>query len=306
MQKIQRIITIFLCLLGLNGCLPTTIVAPCHDDPLEPLNREIFKFNLVVDKVILRPVAKVYDCVIPGPVAHRIGDFFDNLDDLTNIANNTLQLKFYDAWSDVWRVAFNTTFGVLGLFDVATCAGLPKHHQDFGLTLAYWGVTRSAYLMIPFVGPTTIRDGIGWLIDWNYFSIWPFIESDTLRYSLYGVRLVHKRACLLPADKLIDDALDPYVFVRDAYIQRREGEINNLYKKDCNKATSDVSKNSDKDDTFVPENEGGDKDDPFVPEDSTSSTDKDDPFVPADQTSDPKTAKSSGHKNDPSDPFVPA
>lgn len=293
MQKFQKIIIILFCILSLIGCVPTEIVAPHHDDPLEPINRQIFKFNLIIDRVIFRPVATVYDTIVPGPVAHRVGDFFDNLDDLTNIANNTLQLKFYDAWSDVWRFAFNTTFGVLGLFDVATCAGLPKHHQDFGLTLAYWGVSRSAYIMMPFFGPTTIRDGIGWFVDWNYLSIWGYLRPDRVRYSLYAVRLVHKRACLLPADKLIDDSLDPYVFVRDAYVQRREGEINSLFKKDCCPANADAKTPSDKDDTFVAEdgNGSGDKDDPFVSEESNTTN---------------KQSSGSTKNNDPNDTFVPA
>lgn len=300
MQNLTRIIIAF-CLLTLSGCLPTEIIAPRHDDPLEGLNREIFKFNLIVDKVIFRPIATVYDTVVPGPVAHGIGNFFDNLDDLTNIANNTLQLKFYDAWSDVWRFAFNTTFGLLGLFDVATCAGLPKHHQDFGLTMAYWGMTSSAYIMVPFFGPTTIRDGLSWIIDWRYLSIWGYIESDTLRYSLYGLRLVHKRACLLPADKLIDDALDPYVFVRDAYIQRREGEINSLYKGKCCQKTSATSTTNDDGDTFVADDDQ-DSADTFVADDDKDDADT---FVADDPKEDKhkSATKQAGH-SDPSDPFV--
>lgn len=250
--------------LGLGGCACT--------DPLEPVNRQIFAFNMVLDRAIFRPVARAYDKAVPPFVACRIGNFFDNLDDLTNIANNTLQFKLLDAWSDTWRFAFNTTFGLFGLFDVATCAGLPKHHQDFGLTLARYGFVCSTYLMIPFFGPSTIRDTIGWAVDWRYLSIWPYIEPQSLRYGLYGLRLIHKRACLLAADQLIDESLDPYVFVRDAYLQKRDCDIKNI----CPGGNSEDAKGSapvskDSEDTFVADgNENG-----------ASNTSEDDTFVPA-------------------------
>jgi phospholipid-binding lipoprotein MlaA len=248
-MKIKTIIKIVVAslLFSLAGCACV--------DPLEPLNRQVFKFNMALDHVIFRPVARAYDAVVPAPVACSIGNFFDNLDDLTNIANNVLQLKFYDAWSDVWRFGFNSTFGVLGLFDVASSIGLQKHCQDFGLTLARYGIVRSPYLMVPIFGPTTLRDGIGWTVDWRYLSIWPYIEPKSLRYGLYGLRLIHKRALLLPADQLIDDSLDPYLFIRDAYLQKRNCEI----KKICplvgtpdETATASTAKGSDGD-TFVAE-----------------------------------------------------
>ncbi len=273
-----RLASIFL-LLFLAGC-------ECID-PLEPLNRQFFAFNMVLDRSLLRPVAKVYDKVVPPYVACRVGNFFDNIDDLTNIANNALQFKLLDAWSDCWRFAFNTTFGLLGLYDVATCAGLPKHHQDFGLTLARYGFVNSMYLMVPFFGPSTLRDTIGWTVDWRYLSPWPYIRPNSLRYGLYGLRLVHKRAGLLAADPLIDDAMDPYLFVRDAYLQRRECEIKSICPPPCEdspeKAKDDPKKAGD--DTFVAEDDakGGNADpnDTFVPEEENKSSSQasDDPFV---------------------------
>lgn len=232
-------------------------------DPLEPLNRKIFCFNMALDRALFRPIARAYDKVMPPTLACGIGNFFDNIDDITNIPNEILQFKFYDAWSDVWRVGFNSTIGLFGLIDVATCAGLPKHHQDFGLTLARYGFVCSTYLMVPFFGPSTIRDSIGWFVDWNYLSVWPYIEPKSLRYGLYGLRLVHKRALLLPADQLIDDAIDPYLFVRDAYLQKRECEIKAICPPDCSDATADAAPpaggkpataagaTKDSDDTFV-------------------------------------------------------
>lgn len=266
MTKIRRIIfTALLCVVLLPGCA-------CID-PLEPLNRKIFTFNMALDHAIVRPIAKAYDTLPPGLTCH-IGNFFDNIDDITNIANNALQFKLLDAWSDCWRFAFNTTFGILGLFDVATCVGLPKHHQDFGLTLARYGFVNSTYLMIPFFGPSTIRDTIGWTVDWRYLSVWPYIEPPALRYGLYGLRLIHKRACLLPADKLIDDAIDPYLFVRDAYLQKRDCEIKSICPPCEDGAEDGTAKNGD---TFVAGD--GNSSDTFVAENSGKSSDPGDTFV---------------------------
>jgi phospholipid-binding lipoprotein MlaA len=273
-------------------------------DPLEPLNRKIFVFNMALDKAIFRPVATAYDRVVPAPVACSIGNFFDNIDDVTNIANNVLQFKFYDAWSDAWRVGFNTTFGLLGLFDVASRAGLPKHHQDFGLTLARYGFVNSTYLMVPFFGPSTIRDTAGWFVDWNYLSVWPYIHPKEARYGLYGLRLVHKRACLLPADKLIDDALDPYVFVRDAYLQKRDADIRCICPPDPN--PPETHESVDKDDTFIPDGETNkDSADPFVSDEGGEDTSSKKSSVgsetnPKAQTETKKQATSSPS----ADPFV--
>jgi phospholipid-binding lipoprotein MlaA len=269
MHKILRITRALVLTLTL------TLVGCATVDPLEPVNRKIFCFNMALDHVIFRPIARAYDTVVPARVACGIGNFFDNIDDVTNVANNVLQLKFYDAWSDVWRIAFNSTIGVFGLFDVATCAGLPKHHQDFGLTLARYGYAHSIYLMVPLFGPTTIRDSIGWTVDWRYLSVWPYIEPNSLRYGLYGLRLVHKRALLLAADKLIDESLDPYVFVRDAYLQKRDCEVKVVWPYECNDSkaatTSKDAPASDKGDTFVADDNdakgGKASDDPFVSED---------------------------------------
>jgi phospholipid-binding lipoprotein MlaA len=272
----------------------TAFLAGCACvDPLEPLNRQIFAFNMVLDRTLFRPIARAYDKAVPPVIACHIGNFFDNIDDVTNVANNLLQFKLLDAWSDAWRVAFNTTFGFLGFFDVATCAGLPKHHQDFGLTLARYGFVNSTYLMVPFFGPSTIRDTIGWAVDWRYLSVWPYIEPTYLRYGLYGLRLVHKRAALLPADQLIDDALDPYVFVRDAYLQKRECDIKSICPP-CE--TPDKNSPQDNDDTFVSETSDGksDSNDPFISDEAENKSDSQDPFV----------AEQGSKKSDNNDPFV--
>jgi phospholipid-binding lipoprotein MlaA len=187
----------------------------------------------------------------------------------------------------------------LGLFDVATCAGLPKHHQDFGLTLARYGFVNSTYLMLPFFGPSTIRDSIGWTVDWRYLSPWPCFEPGSFRYSLYGVRLVHKRAALLPADKLIDDAIDPYLFVRDAYLQKRESDIKSICPPCDTPETDSTQKGVDGDDTFVAESDTAEK---------QSAKDPNDTFVAETDTPSSKgVTTDKGKKQAPSvsgDPFV--
>jgi phospholipid-binding lipoprotein MlaA len=275
-DKIKSTVVILL-IICLTAC------GTLREDPFEPVNRKVFSFNMAVDRAVFRPVAKAYDTVVPPPVAHGIYNFFDNLDDLTNIANNTLQVKFYDAWSDCWRFFLNSTFGIFGFFDVATRMGLPKHHQDFGLTLAYWGMTEAPYIMVPFFGPSTFRDVIGWSVDWEYLSIWGYIRPNSLRYSLYAVRLIQKRAALLPADKLIDQSLDPYVFVRDGYLQKRNAEIKNV--RCCNNAptSEDVLPDSDNGEKIPPkQSKLTDTDDTYVEDvvpNKTTKTNSDDTYV---------------------------
>lgn len=225
----KRIFKIFLpglllALSVLNGCASNK---PYHDpqDPYERYNRAVFKFNIAVDKKVYRPVARAYIKVVPAPINRRVTNFFSNIGDITHVGNDVLQGNLGLALSDTWRVIFNTTLGVGGLFDVATHLGLPKHTQDFGLTLAKWGYRNSAYFLVPFLGPGTVRDQFSSLIDYQYISVYPYIDPTTTRYGLYTLYLVDQRAALLPADNLIDSAFDPYVFVRNAYLQRRDYQI---------------------------------------------------------------------------------
>jgi phospholipid-binding lipoprotein MlaA len=190
-------------------------------DPLEPMNRVIFNVNDTIDRTIAVPVAKGYQKVTPQPVRTAITNFFSNLGDIGNFANDVLQLKVTDATEDLMRVAFNTTFGIGGLIDWATPAGLPKHHQDFGLTLGYWGIPSGPYLVLPLFGPSSFRDGIGRVGD-IYLSPMTYLDSE-YRYPLFFVQFVSARADLLGATNLLEAAaLDKYSFVRDAYVQQRK------------------------------------------------------------------------------------
>lgn len=189
-------------------------------DPLEPMNRTIYSFNDKVDNYVAKPIAKAYQKVLPSPLQIAVRNFFANLGDIDNFANDLLQLRATDASEDVIRFAFNSTFGIGGLIDWATPAGLPKHHQDFGLTLAYYGVPIGPYLVVPLFGPSSVRDVSNIAID-SFLN--PFTAAPVaIRASVSGTHFVSARADLLSASNLLSQAaIDPYSFIRDFYLQRR-------------------------------------------------------------------------------------
>lgn len=203
----------------LTGCATGPNRNP--DDPLEPMNRTMYKINDAVDSNIAQPIAKGYQKITPTPVRTAISNFFSNLGDLGNMANNLLQLRITDATQDLMRVTMNSLFGVAGLIDIATPAGLPKHHQDFGLTLARWGMPSGPYLVLPVFGPSTVRDGVGRAVDVR-FNLLNYIEPAA-RNPMYIAQFISARSDLLGATDLLKQAaLDPYSFVRDAYLQQRK------------------------------------------------------------------------------------
>ena len=185
------------------------------------MNRTVFKFNDKVDQYALKPVAKGYVYVMPQPVRDSVTNFFSNIGDVYIAANNLLQLKITDGVEDIMRIVINTTFGVGGLFDVATLAKLPKHDNDLGLTLGHYGVPAGPYLVLPLFGPSTVRDAVGSLGAY-YINPLSYIHPDGLSWALYGVNIVNTRANLLSASDVLEGAaLDKYSFVRNAYLQRR-------------------------------------------------------------------------------------
>ena len=194
-------------------------------DPLESLNRQVFAFNEGLDKAVLKPLAQLYDAVLPVPVQECFSNAFSNLREPSNALNNLLQGKGSEAVSDVCRFAVNTTVGLLGCFDVATRMGLEKHREDFGQTLGVWGVGNGPFLVLPVLGPSTIRDtagiGVETVLDVNFW-----INNVSVRNTIVGVRTVSFRHELLKADDLISEAaLDKYTFVRDGYLQRRRNLV---------------------------------------------------------------------------------
>jgi len=196
------------------------------NDPLEGFNRAMFSFNDGVDRVALKPAAQAYDTVVPGPVQTGIGNFFGNIGDLWSSINQLLQGRIEQGVSTFMRVAINTTFGLGGVLDVATEARLPREKSDFGQTLGKWGVGSGPYVVLPFFGPSTLRDTAGLPID-LYGDLWTYKRPIRWRNVGSVVRVIDRRAQLLDASNLLEDAaLDKYDFVRDAYLQRRQSQIN--------------------------------------------------------------------------------
>jgi phospholipid-binding lipoprotein MlaA len=194
-------------------------------DPLEGFNRAMFAFNEGLDKVLVKPVAQVYDAALPLPARSGVSNAFSNAADPMIAVNNLLQGKPAEALSDIGRVLINSTLGIFGLFDVATEFGLDKHEEDIGQTLGRWGVGDGAYLVLPVLGPRTVRDTFGWILDVKLDPVWQFDHVPT-RNTLTALRFVDARANLLPTDKVIEEAaLDKYSYLRNAYLQRRRNLI---------------------------------------------------------------------------------
>ena len=194
-------------------------------DPFESVNRVIYTVNDKVDRAVFKPLAQGYEFVLPVQVRACVSNVFGNIADVPASLNNFLQGKFRDGGSDLCRVGVNTTVGVLGCFDIATRWGFDKHNEDFGQTLGVWGVPSGPYLVLPLFGPSTVRDASALLVD-SQTDLTRYINDIPVRNISYGVRLVDKRAAALDTTNFIDNAaLDPYVFVRDAYLARRRSLV---------------------------------------------------------------------------------
>lgn len=193
-------------------------------DPLEPLNRGIFAFNDAVDGVLLRPVARLYDRWTPEVIRLISRNFLSNLLDPYIALNNFLQGKPSEGFSDLARFLLNTTFGFIGFGDPASEAGYRKHREDFGQTLGVWGVPTGPYLVLPVFGPSNLRDGVGFGVD-AYLAVVNRFDNVSFRNSMGALGLIETRANLLPADRVLDDALDRYLLVRDGYLARRRNLV---------------------------------------------------------------------------------
>lgn len=192
------------------------------DDPYEAFNRKIDKFNDVFDTVILKPPAKVYAAVIPPRVRAGINNVYDNVNMIPTVANDLLQADGNQAIKDTWRFIINSTMGIAGIFDPASTFKLPPHSNDAGLTFAKWGDKKSPYLVIPFLGPSTFRDGMGLMFNYALLTPYPYIKSNAFLYGALGLRYVDLRSQMLDTDRLMADAIDKYSFMRDAYLQHRQ------------------------------------------------------------------------------------
>ncbi|MDH5570698.1 MAG: VacJ family lipoprotein [Gammaproteobacteria bacterium] len=208
--------------LILSGC--ASVQGPTEEhDPFESYNRAMYTFNDTVDKAVIKPVAETYKDYVPNPVQTGVSNFFSNLGDVVTLFNDVLQGKFEQAASDFSRIIWNTSVGLFGLFNVASHMDLPKHDEDFGQTLAVWGVSDGPYLVLPFLGPRTLRDTGGLAIDIPTHPLsYPVIKDDKANLAALGLAFIDKRVELLTASKVLDEAaLDPYVFMREAYLQHR-------------------------------------------------------------------------------------
>ncbi|BBL35268.1 putative phospholipid-binding lipoprotein MlaA [Nitrosomonas stercoris] len=207
-------------------------------DPLEPMNRAVFSFNEKLDEVVAEPVARGYQQFVPFPLRMIVGNFFSNLDDVVVAANALLQLKFMDALASTTRVVINTTFGMLGAIDLASDItqvsdiDISKRNEDFGQTLGFYGVASGPYLVLPVLGPSSVRDAIGIGVDSTLIhparAIYTGFDLLTVRFPVATAEFIDKREQLLGLDKTLEEAsLDKYEFVRDAYLQRRGSLIQN-------------------------------------------------------------------------------
>lgn len=208
----------------LTGCatLPSGKADP--RDPLERFNRSSFKFNDALDRAIAKPVAKGYKKVTPQVIRTGISNFISNLSSITTIVNDTLQGKMRQAGRDTSRFLLNSTVGLAGLFDPATKAGLEHNDEDFGQTLGKWGVRSGPYLMLPILGPSTVRDTLGGIPD-QYTNPVNYLEDDSTRFLIRAVDFVDLRTSLLDLDAQLERSYDRYAFVRNAWLQRREFQV---------------------------------------------------------------------------------
>ncbi|RBL79617.1 VacJ family lipoprotein [Streptomyces cavourensis] len=215
------------------GALMAGCAAPQQPDPRDPwegFNRGVYKFNDTVDRAVFKPVAQAYTYVTPQPVRSCVHNIFSNVGDLWSGTNSFLQGRGHDFVNTLGRFLFNTTMGVGGCFDVASANGARKIPNDFGTTLGVWGLGQGPYLVLPFFGSSSVRDGVGLIGDWQgrqygYMGV-SAIDNVPLRNSLWGLEVVDTRASLLNATDTIDRvALDPYSFIRDAYLQRRAAMV---------------------------------------------------------------------------------
>ena len=191
-------------------------------DPLESVNRSVYAFNTAADNIVLRPTAKAYKKVIPRPARTGVGNFFSNLNEPLYLVNNLLQGKGYAALTSGYRFAVNSTVGLLGLIDIAKLQKIERRPEDLGQTLAVWGVKPGPYLVLPFVGPSNVRDGVGGLAtNTVYYPINEITSNQTARIALSVLNIVNQRALFLSADGVFEEQIDPYTFSKSLFEYNR-------------------------------------------------------------------------------------
>lgn len=211
-------------LATLGGCATTSGISNPRD-PFEPFNRGIARFNDAVDNIVVKPVATAYREGVPPVLRTGVSNFFGNLSDVWSFINSVLQLKVQNSAENFMRVSVNTFFGLGGVIDIASDLDIQRHREDFGQTLGRWGVPAGPYLVLPFFGPSTVRDTAALPVDLKFDLVRQF-DPASARYAMYTLRIIDTRSNLLRASSVLDEvALDKYSFTRDAYLQRRRTDI---------------------------------------------------------------------------------
>lgn len=211
----------------LSACASTGNKADAErQDTLEGFNRAVYEFNDDFDDALLKPVAEGYKAITPAPISKGISNFFSNLTEPVTIVNDFLQGKFKQGVQDITRFIFNTVFGLFGIFDVATYMDAPKHDEDFGQTLAVWGVGEGPYIVWPFLGPSNVRDSFGMVVDWKVDPLIRIKDNETF-WAAIVLKTIDTRARFLGVKDVVEEASsgDPYVFIREAYRQKRENLV---------------------------------------------------------------------------------
>lgn len=220
MRWTVRLAPLFVC-AGV-AMMPLAANAATEDDPWEGFNRVVFKFNDTLDTYALKPIAQGYQFITPQFLEDGIHNMYRNVGDVRNLANNVLQVKPHAAGVDTARLLMNTIVGVGGFFDVGTKMGLQRNDEDFGQTLGYWGLSSGPYLVLPLLGPSTVRDALGIYPDF-YAEPYRYMHDVSARNTVAGMKIIDARANLLSAEKLITG--DKYIFIRNAYLQSREFKV---------------------------------------------------------------------------------
>lgn len=222
-MRFTHLFTLLVSVLIGSGCVHKGTNA---NDPYEPINRKIHQFNMAFDATLLKPPARLYTTITPVWVQAGISNFYNNVMMLPAMANDVLQADWHYVIKDYWRFVINSTLGLAGFMDVAAShCSLPVHHNDLGLTFAKWGNKKSPYIVIPFLGPSTIRDGMGMLFDYALFIPYAYISNSAILYPLLGLDYIQLRAQLFDIEPLMAEALDQYAFLRDSYLQHRNAII---------------------------------------------------------------------------------
>lgn len=221
---IRGVVCVFLISL-LAGCATTGSGDP--RDPFEGFNRGVYSFNKGMDNILFDPLGKFYKAITPNVVDRGVTNFFSNLNDIAVAVNSLLQLKVDQALSVATRFVFNSTIGIGGFFDIGSAIDLPNHDEDFGQTLAFWGVGAGPYVMVPFFGPTTVRDATGFIVDRGVLNPVFYVNDTAARAGLLTLNYVDFKADLMSAKKILGDAaLDEYEFLKSAYFEKRDSQIN--------------------------------------------------------------------------------